>query len=255
MKGRENASFSFVGIVISCFLLLLSIFEHESFVQPKEVTIYNSADKVKADPDKEGKVLNLTQHDASPGHVAAGVVEPADKTAIRAELTFVGGATADDIKSKAEAIADKAVAEGCTKAMIGGAPYLMSALETALSARGIEPVYSFSESNVVTKENPDGSVSRKVEFEHKGFVEVSPFAPADVAKDEKDGIDKDEDSIDRDTDTGEENDDLENSDDSVDADGNLDDENYDLDENDVDFENDDTDYDDDSWGDDCSSDW
>ena len=73
--------------------------------------------------------------------------------------------------------------------MIGGAPYLMSALETALTARGIEPVYSFTERNVVTKDNPDGTTSKVTVFEHKGFVAVEPFQPDPIDND-KDNIDK-----------------------------------------------------------------
>ena len=56
--------------------------------------------------------------------------------------------------------------------MIGGAPYLMGALEVALKKVGIQPVYSFSER--VSKEVvlEDGTTQKTSVFCHKGFIEV-----------------------------------------------------------------------------------
>ena len=54
--------------------------------------------------------------------------------------------------------------------MIGGAPFLMSPLESALLNNGIEPVYAFSTRESVEKKLPDGSVQKTNIFKHKGFV-------------------------------------------------------------------------------------
>lgn len=148
-----------------------NVFRHLGFINVGDIMITDH--KSKAEVTKDG-ILNLTQHDATDSQVFAGVREPVDKESIRSELTFNDSPTLDDIEARANSIADKAAAEGYKKAMIGGAPYLMSALETALSARGIEPIYAFSERNVRAKGNPDGSVSKQVTFEHKGFVSIEP---------------------------------------------------------------------------------
>lgn len=170
-----------------------SVFEHKDFVRVQDVIMDKSDNKVQVDPGKENSIINLTQHDATPAQVKDGVVEPQDKGAIRAELTFTGAATPEDIKEKANAIADKAVESGCGKAMIGGAGYLMSSLETALSERGIQPVYAFSERNTVVKENPDGTTSKQTVFEHKGFVsDISPIPAGEAVDKDKDDVDKGE---------------------------------------------------------------
>ena len=56
------------------------------------------------------------------------------------------------------------------RAMIGGAPYLMAPLETALRVIGIEPVYAFSTRASVEQTMPDGSVRKVNDFRHAGFV-------------------------------------------------------------------------------------
>ena len=56
--------------------------------------------------------------------------------------------------------------------MIGGAPFLMGALESELKNRGIQPMYAFSVRDSVEKQNPDGSVTKQNVFKHAGFIEV-----------------------------------------------------------------------------------
>ena len=56
--------------------------------------------------------------------------------------------------------------------MIGGAPYLMSALENALMAVGIKPLYSFSERVSMEETIADGTVRKTNVFRHVGFVEL-----------------------------------------------------------------------------------
>ena len=57
--------------------------------------------------------------------------------------------------------------------MIGGAPYLMSALERALKQRGVKPLYAFSlrVSEDVLDEST-GEVKKTLVFKHLGFLEV-----------------------------------------------------------------------------------
>lgn len=117
-------------------------------------------------------IINLTQHDSTPAQKAAGVVEPSDKQVVKALLTFNAIPTVAEMSERAEKLANLARESGAPSAMVGGAPYFMSALEQALKARGIKPVYAFSVRKSVDKPNADGTVTKVAVFEHAGFVEV-----------------------------------------------------------------------------------
>lgn len=118
------------------------------------------------------KIINLTQHACSNEQASEGVVEPSNKKAVQAALTFVEIPTKETILASATTLAKIASQSGAKKAMIGGAPYLMGALEVTLKKVGIQPVYSFSER--VSKEVvlEDGTTQKTSVFCHKGFIEV-----------------------------------------------------------------------------------
>lgn len=118
------------------------------------------------------KILNLTQHVATPEQVAQGVFEPADKTAVQALLTFNTLPTGEEISKRAFDLAELAHKAGAEAAMIGGAPYLMSWLETALRHSGVTPLYSFTQRESEEQAQPDGTVRKVAVFRHVGFVEV-----------------------------------------------------------------------------------
>lgn len=131
-------------------------------------------------------ILNLTQHAATPEQVAAGVVDlPADeRAALAALLTFDALPGAEEIRARAHDIAELACYNGLggdegddphpARAMVGGAPYLMGALEAELRARHIEPVYAFTRRVVVERAQPDGTVAKTAVFRHEGFVPACP---------------------------------------------------------------------------------
>jgi hypothetical protein len=123
-------------------------------------------------------ILNLTQHAATAEQLAAGVVDfdGATRAKLSALLTFDNLPTMVEVGEIADAIADLAIYEGenedgviPTRAMIGGAPFLMPTLEKVLIAVGITPCYAFSK-RVVIKE-ADG-VKERIVFKHEGFVWV-----------------------------------------------------------------------------------
>lgn len=118
------------------------------------------------------KILNLTQHDATPEQIADGVVEPSElsKKGIQRLLTFTTLPTVDEVWERACALVYAAEMEGAEAAMIGGAPYLMAPLDQALRERGILPVYSFSERVSVETVASDGTVTKTSKFKHIGFV-------------------------------------------------------------------------------------
>ena len=136
------------------------------------------------------RILNLTQHTATPEQIAAGVVageiSDAQQTEVRALLTFDTLPTPVEVRRRAERLAQIAASaftivdyggdsglcanESFKFAMIGGAPYLMAPLEVALRAHGITPVYAFSVRESVDQVQPDGSVRKVAVFRHAGFV-------------------------------------------------------------------------------------
>lgn len=115
-------------------------------------------------------MINLTQHTATPEQVTHGVVEPADRATLVALLTFDSLPTREEINHRAKEIAKLAAASGYDQAMIGGAPYLMGALESALYAVNITPFYAFSERKSTEQIMADGSVKKVNIFVHQGFI-------------------------------------------------------------------------------------
>ena len=119
------------------------------------------------------KILNLTQHTASPEQLSSGVVEPTPelKVKIKELLTFNSLPAQNEILGRALALAGlvETLDEEFSHAMIGGAPFFMSALEKELREIGVTPLYAFSQR--VVEEKEDGS-EKKVFFRHEGFVEV-----------------------------------------------------------------------------------
>ena len=117
-------------------------------------------------------IINLTQHDSTLTQKEQGVVEPKDKQVIKTLLTFNAIPTVAEMSERAEKLANLAYESGAPAAMVGGAPYFMSALEQALKAKGVKPLYAFSERKSVDKHLPDSTVTKVAVFEHVGFVEV-----------------------------------------------------------------------------------
>jgi len=118
-------------------------------------------------------ILNLTQHAASPEQIEAGVIEPKNKEAVKSLLTFKTLPTVTDVAERAGKLAIIASESGCKSAMIGGAPFLMGALQETLAGFGVNPVYAFSQRESVDQTQADGSVRKVAVFRHLGFVEVN----------------------------------------------------------------------------------
>lgn len=118
------------------------------------------------------RIINLTQHIATEAQSAEGVFEPREKANVQQLLTFDILPTREDIVARAEALAEIAEGEGAPYAMVGGAPYLMGALENALKKRGIKPLYAFSIRESIEEILPTGEVIKRNVFRHLGFVEV-----------------------------------------------------------------------------------
>ena len=126
--------------------------------------------------DRQGNtlIINLTQHLSTAEQSAAGVLdfEGLQLAALKKALTFKGIPSKEEMRLRALLLAEMAKRTGAQKAMIGGAPYFMSALEKALKDAGIQPLYAFSIRESVEKTLPDGSIQKVNIFKHLGFVEV-----------------------------------------------------------------------------------
>ena len=120
------------------------------------------------------KITNLTQHQATPDQIAAGVIDlPADDRArLQSLITFNEVPSKEELRERAKAVAEVAVKAGNATAMIGGAPYFMSVLEDALCEAGVKPVYAFSVRESQDAVQADGSIRKVAVFRHAGFVEV-----------------------------------------------------------------------------------
>jgi hypothetical protein len=123
------------------------------------------------------RIINLTQHAATPEQVAAGVVEPLDKQAVARLLTFDSLPTRAEIEARAEALATLAVGESQRDAsgdwpevLIGGAPFFMAPLERALLAARLQAVHAFSLRQSAEEKQADGSVRKVAVFRHVGFI-------------------------------------------------------------------------------------
>lgn len=119
-------------------------------------------------------IVNCTRHDATDAQYEAGVVESTENTHEKLVeiMTFEEPPDPGEVEERAERFAD--VVERTCKpetrtAMIGGAPFFMGAVEDALVARDIEPVYAFTQRDVEEVETDEG-VEKRTVFKHQGFV-------------------------------------------------------------------------------------
>lgn len=123
-------------------------------------------------------ILNLTQHPATPEQLTQGVVDlPADaRAALVRYLTVDTLPTEAEIDSRARGIATLVYATGAdnapTSVMVGGAPWMMRPLVTALHAEGVvQCLAAFSRRESVEHTDPTtGAVTKTAVFRHAGFV-------------------------------------------------------------------------------------
>jgi len=120
------------------------------------------------------KILNLTQHKATQDQLDQGVFDLPEglRSNLACLLTFASIPTWDRVDLRVETIVRmvKSNSIECTHAMIGGAPFLMSALERHLHSEGIMPMFAFSERVSEETVAEDGTVTKVNVFKHIGFV-------------------------------------------------------------------------------------
>ena len=135
-------------------------------------------------------IINLTQHQESLEQRNAGVVprDPLETARAQELLTFSVRPTRKEVDLRAENLAQLAVSMHAVRTggdpfaelscqplwgiqvMIGGASFLMSALERELRKTGAHVVHSFSRRESQEVAMSDGSVEKVSRFVHDGFV-------------------------------------------------------------------------------------
>lgn len=113
-------------------------------------------------------MINLTQHKSTPDQDCRDL-SGSDLDKLKELLTFEQLPTRAEIKRRAELITALAEEAGEKSAMIGGAPYLMPALELELLKAGITAYYAFTQ-RVVTERMEGGQVIKTATFQHAGFI-------------------------------------------------------------------------------------
>ena len=130
---------------------------------------------------EKGMIINLTRHQGTPEQNVADL-QGDGLEALKEALTFDSLPSGEEILGRAEYIAELAVHNGLggddgedpfpTSAMIGGAPWLMRALESALMARGITPVYASFVRERVDAVGADGATWKTSVLRHVGFIHM-----------------------------------------------------------------------------------
>ena len=128
----------------------------------------------------EGVIWNATQHTATADQIEQGVVDlpPKLRAQLAEFLTFEKLPTNDDLLLRGVLVTEvllRAGAKPGSRVLIGGAPFFMESLCTALRSVGYVPVFAFSRRESVEKVMSDGSVQKVAVFRHLGFV--TPEAP------------------------------------------------------------------------------
>lgn len=132
-------------------------------------------------------IINLTQHPATPEQKLQGLVDLQGNELILLKdlLTFDEIPTPNEIADRARLISNLAISNNLgsyiesdedplfLRAMIGGAPFLMSALESALRAINVSPVYAFSKRISEESLDREGNVTKVNVFRHVGFIDYS----------------------------------------------------------------------------------
>ena len=132
--------------------------------------------------ESKGKILNATQHQATPEQLAEGIVDLPSE--VRSELgkllTFEDLPTPTDLRVRSIQVTGLLLAQGAKpgdRVMIGGAPFFMEELADTLRRSGLKPCYAFSRRESVDQPQSDGSVRKVAVFRHVGLIEAHAPQP------------------------------------------------------------------------------
>lgn len=113
------------------------------------------------------RIINITQHNPSIEQVEAGVYNSPKHAEIKQLLTFDDPPSVEKMEDIALQLTKICLDEKAEAAMIGGAPFFMSILETELRRYSVKPLYAFSKRFVL--EEDDGKKTSV--FKHICFID------------------------------------------------------------------------------------
>lgn len=124
------------------------------------------------------KILNLTQHLATPDQIDQGVLDlsPDHRAQVQELLTFEELPSETHILLRADTLvmlANRLCKEaGTNRVMIGGAPWVITPLVNFFKYTRLIPLFAFSK-RIVTEESDGQGGTRKVStFRHEGWIEA-----------------------------------------------------------------------------------
>ena len=125
------------------------------------------------------KIVNITQHNATPEQVAEGVIDVKEVKKIKELLTFVNLPSLEEMVKRSTEIKKLVVLteHPFDGVMLGGAPFFMRILEEEFSNTKI--FYAFSVRESIEKEI-DGKIVKNSIFKHQGLIHVNPNCPNHV---------------------------------------------------------------------------
>ena len=129
------------------------------------------------------KIMNFTQHRCTQEQLDAGILDCPEqyRNKLSELLTFDELPSKEFVWQRAVSIAslfeviavdlgfDYSNEDMALYPMIGGAPFLMSALELAFEDVGLHCYYAFSKRESVDQVQPDGSIRKVAVFRHIGL--------------------------------------------------------------------------------------
>jgi len=117
------------------------------------------------------RILNLTNHSATPAQQQLGLVDIAEQREYICQLlSFAKIPDVDDIEQRCHKLVGLTLQLEFRAAHLGGATYLTPQLHHMLIANGVDVYYSYSKRQSSEYENQNGEIEKKSIFSFENFV-------------------------------------------------------------------------------------
>ena len=119
-------------------------------------------------------IYNLTQHALTEEQRKDGILElpAALSERVKGLLNFEAMPWQDEVQARAEQLAVLALEVCADGVMLGGAPFLMSALVAQMKQRGIRTFFAFSQRRSREVQIAGNTVEKRSIFCYEGLIEV-----------------------------------------------------------------------------------
>lgn len=122
------------------------------------------------------KIVNFTLRAATPEQLAEGVIEVSDEDRLRIHELFKFQYVPDayEVTVRARLLAQLAESYDAGYVLVDGPPFLMVALDIALRALNVYPLYALSKKEITKTIRPDGTVVEQSVTKPVGWVDMHP---------------------------------------------------------------------------------